>query len=901
MRWLRAFLVRLGGCVRRTRREQALKDEIDSHLQLHVDDNIRAGMSLAEARRDAVLKLGGIEPVKEAMRDRQRLPWLEHLAQDVRFAFRSLRKSPGFTTVAVLTLALCIGANSAVFSIVHAILLKPYPWPESDRLVQIYNTQPLIGTERRGVSVPTYIEWRNGITALEDIALITWSPSPQLNVAATDIVSESVTGVSVTPSLFSVLKIYPSRGRTFSENDARVGAPKTVVISDALWRNQLGGDPNIIGTQIRLSGEIHTVIGVMPRGFYFPTPEHQLWLPFAFTPWQKSDAARNADWGPVIARLKPGATLDLVQREITALQKVSAERLSQFKAEWEASGYNGTVLGFLEAEVGKTRTTLWLVQVAVAVVLLIGCANVASLLLARAGARERELAVRAALGAGRNRLVRHLLTEGLLLFVAGGLIGMLIAAWSLTAVNQIGLATFPRSWNVSLDFAVLGLTLGCALATGLAFSALPAWSATRDDNALALKDAGERATASRRHLSLRSALVVSEVALALMLVATAALLIKSLHRVGQVRPGFDPENVLVGRFSLPQRKYASAKKLSEFQNRLIERVRALPGVTSAACANRLPFVNSSEGGDAFAVDGRIPAAGQPAPHAAIRWVSPGFFATLGIPLIRGRVFTEQDTLSTTDVVVIDKTLAERQWPGENPIGKRLIWGFRPNAKSVDPRPWEVIGVVGPVRQASLETATPGDSIYFSTMQAVGGDIRLSGVVIKTTCPPAQLAAALRAAVLAVDPELPLSYVGTMDGRIQRSMERRRTPMTLLTLFAGISLLLGALGIYGVLAFAVGQRTKEIGVRMALGASGAKIVGMVLRQTVRLVAIGAAIGLGGYFGLSTLIRKMLFSVETTDYAALLIAPATLALVALAACLIPARRATKVDPIVALRAE
>jgi putative ABC transport system permease protein len=900
MRSIRAFLIRLGGCLWRTRREQELNDEIDSHLQLHIDDNIRAGMIPDEARRQAVLKLGSVEATKEAMRDRQSLPWLEHLAQDVRFAFRSLRKSPGFTTVAVLTLALCIGANSAVFSVVHSILLKPYPWPESERLVQIFNSFARLGGQGPTLSPADYLDRRKGVTSLEESALISYT---SFTLSATDVAPEKISGLRVTPSFFPLLKARPAIGRTFTEAEAEKGAPNTVVLSDAFWRSHFGADPKIIGTDIRLGGEPHTVIGVMPPTFYytdrFAGPQNKLWAPHAFSDNQKSDGYLGGRGHYMIGRLRPGATLAQAQSEIDARQKAIEDRLPEFKQKWEASGFRGMVAGFHEMNVRDVRTLLWLLQGAVAAVLLIGCVNVASLLLARASARERELAIRAALGAGRGRLIRHLLTESVLLFVAGGLLGLVVALWGIGAANSLGIAKLPRSFGVSLDYAVAGFTLLCAVVTGLAFGALPAWSATRGDNANALKDAGARATTARRHLSLRSTLVVTEIALALMLVSTAALLIKSFRRVQEVSPGFAREDVLVGHFDLPAAKRETAEQLNLFEHRLLERVRALPGVVSAACANILPV--SADFTFGFEVDGYTPPSGQPGPQAVVRMVSPDYFTTLGIPLLRGRVFTHQNTRVNGDVTVIDKVLADRYWPGENPIGKRLIYSSRPvpNSTRWEKRKWEIIGVVAPVKNKSLEDSEPKNTIYISTLQATYP--QTFEVAVRTGGTPLQLTAALRAAVLAVDSETPLTNIQTMESIVQASMEGRRAPMILLALFAGLSLLLAALGVYGVLAFAVGQRTQEIGVRMALGATTPNIVQMILRQGAGLVGLGLMLGLGGYFALSTVIRKLLFSVETTDFAALLVAPATLALVALAACLIPARRATKVDPMVALRAE
>jgi putative ABC transport system permease protein len=839
-----------------------------------------------------------VEQVKEQYRDARGIRWLDETLGDIRIAARSLRKSPGFTTVAILTLALCIGANSAVFSVVHAILLKPYPWPDSDRLVYIhfvYAQQP--GTLHLGCSVPDYLDWRDGVAALEESALF---EGYNVNLPSTDLVPERVLGHGVTPSLFRVLKTSPALGRTFSEDDAELGAPKTVVLSDPLWRNRFGANPNVIGADIRLNGQSFTVIGVMPPAFYFPRPDTQLWLPLAFTDRQKSDSARGVLGCQFIARVKRGATLEQTRREASAIQKATAERLPERKKSWEAQGREAAVTNILQANVKDVRAMLWLVQGAVAAALLIGCANVASLLLARVSSRERELAVRAALGASRGRLMRHLLTESMLLFVSGGLLGLGIAVWGVGAMNHLGVGNLPRGFGVSLDVTVFAFTLVSAMTTGLAFGALPAWSAISGGNTDALKDAGARATRGRRHLSLRSTLVVTEIALALMLLATASLLIKGFIRLQETSPGFPTENLLIAKLvvTASNEKYGTSEKKILFHNQLLERVRALSGVTAVTCSNGEPFAQGAALG--YQIEGYTPPAGRE-PSGFFRFVSPDYFKTIGVPLLRGRGFTDQDTLASREVVVIDTMMADRYWPGEDPIGQRLIYGTRPipNTTTQQPRRWEIVGVVASVKNSSRETPTKTETVYLPTLQLQMPVIAM--LMVRTTRPASQLIAPLRGAMQSIDPDLPLYDIKTMEARLDESLQRRRTPTLLIALFAGVALVLAAIGVYGVLAFAVAQRTKEIGVRIALGATRANILRLILNHGVRLVGLGLALGLGGYFALSTFIRKMLFSVEPTDYAALLIAPATLTLVALAACLIPARRATKVDPIVALRAE
>jgi Acidobacterial duplicated orphan permease len=807
----------------------------------------------------------------------------------MKLALRSLAKSPTFAAVAILTLAVCIGANSAIFSVLHAVLLKPYPWPDSHRIVSIHNTYPLMGLERAGCSIPDYLDRRAGVTSLAESALVT---SGSFNLASHG-TPERVDGRIVTPSLFPLLGVAPALGRTFAESDATVGATKTVVLSDTLWRHRFGADPKILGTDIRLNGEPYTVIGVMPPDFYFPSPRVQLWIPFVFTDAQRTDDERGNEFSSMLARLKPGATIAQAQREVDALHVALNERLPEARPFYEAAGFGGVVVDYLEENVRDVKSMLWLVQAGVAAALLIGCANVASLLLARASARERELAIRAALGASRATLVRQLLTESVVLFLAGGLLGLLLALGGLRALDALGIGDLPRGFAVSLDFTVFGFTLLCALATGLVFGALPAWSATRGNTAASLKDAGTRATTGRRHLWLRSSLVVGEIALALMLLSTAVLLVKSFSRLQNVSPGFSRENVLTASLALPQAKYPAAEQRTAFAQQLLARLETLPGVTSAALTSHLPFGNSHNQGS-YDIVGYEPPAGQPSPHAVIRKISPDYFRALKIPLLRGRAFEPSDALGRQRVVVVDRILADRYWPGADPIGRQISRGD----ESDPDNHWTIVGVVAPVRNTSLDEPVTKETLYFPFLQDPSGSF---SVVVKTTASPASLAAAVRQTVLSLDPDQPVFDLRTLESRVDEYLQRRRSPMILLGVFAGIALFLAALGVYGVLAFAVGQRTSEIGLRLALGATRQNILSLILGQGARLVLLGVALGLAGYFAISRLIGQLLFGVAPTDPATLLLAPLLLAAAALLACLLPARRATRVDPMIALRAD
>lgn len=806
----------------------------------------------------------------------------------MRHALRSLLKTPGFTLVAVLTLALCIGANSAIFSVVHAILLKPYPWPDSDRLVYCYNTYPGMSLANAGVSVPDYLDRREGVSGFADSAMY-YTESYNLGGASEP---EQVLGVRATPSLFSTLKTGAALGRVLNEDDAKPGAPWVVVLSHELWKNRFGSDPAIVGQQIRLATAPLTVIGVMPDGFYFPNPRVQVWTPFRFSAQQRSDAERGNEYSTMIARLKPGATLPEVQRDLDLIQSRVAARVPEMREFWKNTHFGGRVQGFLEQNVENIRGMLWLVQAGVAAALLIGCANVASLLLARAVSRERELAIRAALGATRGKLIQLLLTESLILFLAGGALGLLVAVWGVSGLNALGLSSLPRAESIGLDPTVFAFTLLCALITGLVFGALPAWSASRADAAAGLKEAGARGTAGRRTQTLRSALVVTEIALAIMLLSTAGLLVKSFARLQEEKPGFQPGGVLTARLQLPVLKYEGPGKLAAFHDAAVAALSALPGVRAVGLVTPLPFTGNNSSGSYTSPDIVVPP-GAPNPHAQVRTADPGYLRALGLTLLRGRWFADTDTEKSQKVVVIDRLLADRYWPGQDPIGKRIHRGGTNDSIS-----WVIVGVVAPVKVQNLEEHVSKETIYFPYAQ---DPLMSFALVIKTDGDPAALATSVRHAIRQADPEQPVFDVKTMGERMDDAAQPRRAPMVLLSLFSGIALLLAALGVYGILAFSVAQRTSEFGIRLALGATARDIATLILRQGGLLVGLGIAAGLLGYLALSRIVAQLLYGVAATDPSTLAIAPLILALVALLACLLPARRATRVDPIVALRSE
>ena len=806
---------------------------------------------------------------------------------DLRFALRSLAKSPAFTAIAVLTLALCIGANSAIFSVVHAVLLKPYPWPDSERLVFAYNSYPLMGLPNAGTAIPDYLDRCAGVSGFADAAMFN---NRNFNLGS-DGEPERIVGLRATPSLFTTLQSTAQLGRVFTEAEAQTGTDHVVVLSHSLWKNRFGGNPAIVGQTVRLNTEPYTVIGVMPDWFYFPTPRTLAWVPFAFTPEQKSDNERGREFSSMIARLKPGATLAAVQRDLDLIQTRNAERLPDSRGFWKSSGFGGKVRGFLEQNVANIRGMLWLVQAGVAAALLIGCANVASLLLTRAVARERELAIRAALGATRRQLMRLLLTESVLLFFTGGLLGLFVAYGGVQALGSMGFSTLPRAFAIELDFTVFGFTLLCAVLTGLGFGALPAWSASRSDAATALKEAGARGSAGRRTQSMRAGLVIAEIALAIMLLSTAGLLVRSFERLQEQNPGFSPGGVITAQLNLPSAKYDQPAKLTAFADAALARIRALPGVRSAGLTDVLPFSGNNSQSSYSSPDIVVPP-GAPAPHGQLRIVDPGYLKTLGFTLLKGRLFTDADAAGTQRAVIIDRVMADKYWPGQDPLGKRIdSGGDAPNYHLI-------VGVVASIKFQSLEEDVQKETLYYPFAQKPVANFILT---IKTDGDPAALAASVREAVRSADPEQPVFDVKTMQQRMDEVAQSRRAPMILLGLFSGVALLLAVLGVYGVLAFSVAQRTSEFGVRLALGATAGDIARLVLSQGARLVLIGIIAGLAGYLALSQIVGKMLYGVAATDPTTLATAPVVLALAALAACLIPVRRATAVNPVEALRAE
>jgi predicted permease len=800
--------------------------------------------------------------------------------RDLAYGVRLLASRPGFTAVAVLTLALGIGANTAIFSVVHSVLLEPLPFPDPDSLVMLWESDAKDETDLQIVAAPNWQDWSRESTAFTHTAI--WEPL-RFNISG-GAEPEQLAGMRASSSLFSMLGVPPQLGRTFTPGED-VAGHFVAVISDDLWRRRFGGLPDAIGQTIRLNGQPHEIIGVMPRSFQFTRRDFVVWVPIAFTP---QDAARGDHSFFAAARLKPGVSFDAAKSQIRGL----GDRLA---TEYEANkGESASITRMNDLGVQRLRPTLYALLGVVGMVLLIACVNVANLLLARAAARQREFAIRAALGAGRARLASQLLAEGLLLAALGGAIGVALA-WAGTAAlaqslpPSIRLAPFRDASTVPLNPPVLLFTLGLSVITGMLFSLAPMLGAARADSGGSLKAAGDRG-GTARFMGLRSLLVTLEVALAVIVLAGAGLMIKSVTRLVAVDPGLDPHNVLTMEIALPQADTYGPPVRTTFCDDLRREVGALPGVLSVAAMSHLPL-SGANAGRSFSMESR------PAPeggaNAAYRLTCQGYFQTLGIPILKGRDFTSADATNAPGVVIINQSTAARYWPDADPVGQRLKLGRRESDS-----PWlTVVGVVGNVRHAGLDSEARREMFRPYSQAAWPG----MTITVKTAVDPMSMAASIRGGLARIAPDQPVSRIHTMDQVVAESIGSRRFPMLLLALFSAVALVLAAIGVYGVVSYVVSQRTREMGIRMALGARTGQVIALVLRRSLLPIAAGIAAGIAGSLAASRLLSTLLFQVRPGDPAVLGGIVLLLGGCALTACLVPARRAASVDPIVVLREE
>ena len=801
--------------------------------------------------------------------------------QDLRYAFRTLRKQPVFTLVAVLTLTLGIGANAAIFSLVYQILLRPLPYADADRLVFVWNTYPLMGLDKASVSIPDYLDRRTQSDVVEDATLFTMR---SLNLAEGG-QPEQIRALMVTPSFFSTLGRQPQLGRGFTDEEATPGADRQVILAHGLWRARFGGDPGIVGRDLRISGESYKVVGVLPQDFELPGREIGALVPFAFTPQQMSDAGRGNEFSQMIARLRPGATIDQANAQMKTIVARNLERLPASADFVRTSGFSGFAVPIREELVGDTREPLLVLQAGVLLVLFIACANVANLLLMRATGRGRELAIRTTLGAGQGRLVRQMLTEGLVLSVVGSAAGLLVGYLGVKALVALTVQQLPVGTTATLHLPVVAFTLALAVLTGLVFGIVPAIAVVRGNTASILKDDATRGSASRSTGWMRAALVVGETAVALMLLVGAGLLVKSFANLRGVDPGFESSNVLTAQIVLPASRYPAPADRWAFWQRLTDKARQIPGATDVGLTSNVPF-NGNVSSGSYSIVGYTPGPGEPRPHARQEVVGADYFEVMQIPLIEGRFFNDGDTPDSARVAIVDQYLVDKYFKGRSAIGQEIQRGGR----------IRIVGVVGTINSIDLGMPVTKERIYYPLSQAAIGGMAL---VVKAGLDPLQLAAQVRAAVREIDPEQPVADVRTMEQWMARSLEVRRAPMALLTIFGAVALVLSAVGIYGVLAYGVTQRVREFGIRQALGADRGSILSLVLKQGLLRVTIGVALGLAGALALSSYLESLLFGVTSRDLPVFAAVTIVLFAVAMLACYVPARRATRVDPMVALR--
>jgi putative ABC transport system permease protein len=797
--------------------------------------------------------------------------------QDLRYGARMLMKKPGFTLIAVITLALGIGANTAIFSVVNAALIRALPYHNPERLILLFATSA--DAQRDTWSIQEMEEFQSQSQSLEDL---TGFMSQSVNLTGIER-PDRVRGAYVAANFFQVFNLSPVVGRTFAAGEDRPGAEKVVVVNEKIWRERLDGDPNLKGKKLILNGEPFSVIGVVSANFKQPLDsEVEVWMGAVAYPGNTAQRDFRLLLG--IGHLKPGAGLAQTQAEMNAI----ANRLA-LAYPGENTGRGAKVEYVHEFMVGGLRRMMYLLFAAVGVILLIACANLANLLLARGLARQREIAVRAALGAGKWRLIRQLLTEASLLSLAGGGLGLLFAEWGLAALRRLP-QNFVRGEDVRVDARVLLFTLAVAIVTGWLFGLAPAIQLARPELNTMLKEGGRSGGEGAKWNRVRGAFVVAQVALSLLLLVGGGLLIRSFDKLLRVDPGFKPENLLTLEYRLPRNKYQQGEAQWNFHRQVVERIRDVPGVKSASLVRGLPF--SGNGGDTEIIlpDREIPPKGKE-PRAMFNTAMPNYFETMGIPLIKGRLFNEQDQLNTPRVFLINQTLARRFWPDQDPIGKQI------KTDAADGATGAVIGVVGDAKHFWLEEESQ-PQMYEAYSQAPG---IFATVVVRTTVEPMSLAEPVRQAVWKVDGDQPMWKVRTLESLIDRSTANKRFLMVLMGVFAALALALTVIGLYGVMSYAVSQRTQEIGVRMALGAGARNIHRMVLRQGMTLVLIGVAFGLAASWLLTRLMANLLFGVSATDLLTFVSISSLLTIVALLACWIPARRAMKVDPIIALRYE
>jgi predicted permease len=864
---------------RRKRVERELDDEMRAHMAMLVDEKIATGLSPEQARRNALREFGGVDQVKEQVRDVRMGALIEQVWLDVRYAARMLRKNPGFTAIVVITLALGIGVNTAIFSLVDGILLRPLPYEQPDRLVRLVQSQRQLGLDAWNLSQATFTSLRDNTHSLEAVAAYSTSGA---NLTG-DGDPERVSIGTVSADFFKVLGLPPALGRTFRAGEDTPGNNGVCVISFGFWQRRFAGDPNIIGRSLNLSSTAIEVVGVMPAGFSFPRPETEIWIPLALNPTRTAPYFLKA-----IARLASGVSPSEAETETTGVLWDYARQhpdTSENRVPLDQGSALKTIVTPLkEVMVGSTQKPLLILLCAVGLVLLIACANVANLLLARATSRVREIAVRFALGATPSRVARQLLTESLVLALIGGAGGVMLAWLGVRMLGRMPTDGIPRIEAVTVDGRVLAFTAGLAVLTGLLFGLMPALRAYRMGMVAAMHEGGRGGTSSRRS---NSVLVAAQFALSFVLLIGAGLLLKSFQRLQSVELGFNPEKLLTMVVSLPARKYSKPEQSIQFCENLTDRLRSLPGVRAAGLTTNIPFVGD-DNTDNFIVEGRDP--GGEGVQVQLLAMTPGHLQAMGIPLLRGRDFLETDKSDSQQVEIVDETLARMYWPDGDALGKRV--------ETTGDMQWmTIVGVVGGIKQDGFaEKLQP--HIYAPLTQS---PTLVAKLVVRTDGASNPTIAAIRSAVSGLDPDIPVYSIRSMNDVMARTLNSQRLTNLLLTSFSGLALVLAAVGIYGTMSLYVGSRKNEFGIRLALGAQPRVLLRLVLREGMLLIAAGIGIGVGGALVLTRAMASLLFEVSPTDPVVFTGVPLLLVFVALAACFVPARRASRVDPMVALRCE
>jgi predicted permease len=895
MKSLRAFFSRFAGLFRRSAGDRDFAAEMDAHLEMHIEENLQRGMDAAEARRQALIKLGGVAQTAQDYRARRGLPFLETLAQDIRYAFRMLRKSPGFTAVAVLTLALGIGANTAIFSIVDAVLLRPLPLKNPSRLVMLWEGIPEIGFPKITASAPDIMFYEREQKSFDSVGSF---QNEQLDISGGTGEPERIVATRVSASIFPTLGVSPLIGRTYTDAEDKSRA-NVVVLSYGIWHRRYGADANIVGQTVDLDRVPYTVLGIMPKGFVFPLPGPQgsdytpadVWVPMAFTKEELTG------WGnffnnSVLCRLKPGVTMAQAQAEANLIAGIL---IQQYPAALLKAFPNAHLHLFLssfhEEIVGSIQTLLLVLMAAVGLVLLIACANVATLLLSRAASRSKEVAIRTALGASRGRLIRQMLTESLLLALAGGVLGVLIAFWGTKGLLSLVPSSIPLPPAVSMGGSVLAFVAAICCVTAVVFGVAPAFQISAISLQGSLQEGGRSGTPGQARRRLQGVFVTAEFALALVLLIGAGLLVRSFAKLAATNPGFRADHVLTMNVPLAPRAYPKAAQVRQFYQQALQQISALPGVKSDGVSTDLPF-NGNEH-DAVQLEGKPGSV----PAVAVSWVFGDYFSTMGVRLLRGRGFTPEDRTGSQLVALVSKGAANALWPGQDAIGKRFNV-----AGGVE----VVVGIVGDVSDGALADK-PDPHVYIPYLQTPDvffegpNQLRAMNIAVRTTEYPAALTSAAVHEIHSLDSDLAIAKIRTMDQDASDSVAAPRFNTSLLGIFSLAALFLAAIGIYGVLAYTVAQQTHEIGVRIALGAQRRDVMRLVLAQGARLALVGIVIGVLAAFGLTRLMASLLYGTSASDPLTFAVVSIVLFAVALLACYIPARRAMKVDPMVALRYE